>query len=445
MPPIRITGSSQRLPARLSATVAFLLIAALALLLAQPAASAGSSSITGIAYFDLNRDGAHQVGEQTLSNQQLYLLDGTGGYVGTTVTDASGRYRYDSLADGDYLVMYDYVAWQALRANWVPSTTGSIRPHFSLHLSGSAVADFGWRPIVRSTDLTAPVSVYVGANGLRVESFDDVVSARQIYDSVMQLLIGQEASTVIIRFDYGAGGSLTVTSSASANGHYTDYHAVSYLSYFSWLENGEAALAHEYGHAWSRYYAYMVQQDSKMTAYLVARGLAGDPRVNSSYAWSTDEMIAEDYRELFGTAEAQKDSQINQDIPLAKDVPGLKDFLANTFTKPPPAPLTDPPPASLPLSISGVAMSPDPVRTSGTATFSVSAPASVSARILNSKGSLVRTLLLNVSKPAGPVSTSWDRTDSANRRVKRGTYSVKVDAVADDGQSASSGKTFSVY
>jgi flagellar hook assembly protein FlgD len=85
------------------------------------------------------------------------------------------------------------------------------------------------------------------------------------------------------------------------------------------------------------------------------------------------------------------------------------------------------------------------VKASGTVSFSVSAPGSVSVRILNAKGSLVRTLLSNVAKPAGAVSTGWDRTDSSGRRVKRGAYSARVDAVDGSGRSATASAAFSVY
>jgi hypothetical protein len=42
-------------------------------------------------------------------------------------------------------------------------------------------------------------------------------------------------------------------------------------------------------------------------------------------------MIAEDYRELFGSASATGGGQMNPDVPLAEDVPGLRDFLASTY------------------------------------------------------------------------------------------------------------------
>ena len=146
-------------------------------------------------------------------------------------------------------------------------------------------------------------------------------------------LVGQEAPYATIRFDLLSTGT-TTTAATALNGVYVSFHATSNISYHSWLEqNGE--LFHEYGHAWSLYYAYMVQQDPTLAAYLQTRGLTADPRIGTSYAWNPREMIAEDYRELFGDSNAQADDQMNRDIPLAKDVPGLRDFLSGSFMRPP--------------------------------------------------------------------------------------------------------------
>jgi hypothetical protein len=65
-----------------------------------------------------------------------------------------------------------------------------------------------------------------------------------------------------------------------------------------------------------------------------ARHQPTDPRLESSYIWSKREMIAEDYRLLFGTAAAQEVAQMNYAIPDARDVPGLKDLFTGTWAKP---------------------------------------------------------------------------------------------------------------
>jgi flagellar hook assembly protein FlgD len=89
-------------------------------------------------------------------------------------------------------------------------------------------------------------------------------------------------------------------------------------------------------------------------------------------------------------------------------------------------------------------MNPDPVKVTGTAAFSLSAPASVTVRILTGKGALVRTLLSGVATAAGSGSVTWDRKDASGRRVGKGTYSVRVDAVDASGQLASASAPFAV-
>jgi hypothetical protein len=290
-------------------------------------------TLGGFAFQDLNRDGVYEYGEQPLAGEHLFLYDRAGTYLGNAYTDATGWYQFGSLADGAYRVQFAPASWWAIRGDWVPDTTGSLLAVRNVQLTGSALADFGWRAIVRSTDPKAPFSSYTGPNGLQVRSYDDVVGAKAIYDRLMSgSLVGPEAQFTTIRFDFTSTGS-TSTMAVQTGGIYTDYGATSNVTYISWLD-GDGELFHEFGHAWSLYNAYIVQQDPTLAAYLRARGLLGDPRVGSSYAWNTREMIAEDYRQLFGTASAQGLTQMNRDIPAAKDVPGLKDFLAATFTKP---------------------------------------------------------------------------------------------------------------
>src|SRR5262249_23557236 len=130
---------------------------------------------------------------------------------------------------------------------------------------------------------------------------------------------------------YGAGSTCTASFVQSGT-TYTGYGATIYIGYTSWLQDDGHFLFHEYGHAWSQYYAAMVNQDLSFHSYLVARGLADDPRVDSSYFWRPNEMIAEDYRELFGAPSGQG-GQNNQDIPLAADVAGLREFLSGAFMR----------------------------------------------------------------------------------------------------------------
>ena len=115
------------------------------------------------------------------------------------------------------------------------------------------------------------------------------------------------------------------------------------MPWLAWLDHGESTLFHEYGHAWSLYHAHVTQQDTSFARYLAARGIAGDPRLDTSHAWDVRELIAEDYRQLFGTPGARAEAQENRDLPAAAAVPGLRDFLATTWTTAPaPAPTPTP-------------------------------------------------------------------------------------------------------
>jgi len=146
--------------------------------------ASGTSTISGAVFYDANRNGAMDAGEQPISGARVYLVDAAANAdVTNMLTDASGRYSFPNLADGSYRVDCD----AGLDTNaWVPTTTGTLYGNVSLTLSGPATADFGWRQIERSTTTGSPISLYVGANGLRVESYDDAVSAKDIYDDLVK-------------------------------------------------------------------------------------------------------------------------------------------------------------------------------------------------------------------------------------------------------------------
>ena len=293
-----------------------------------PALAAGT--IGGFAFQEHDRDGVFETTEQPLSGVYVYFHDSSGTYIGKATTDATGWYSFSGLANGTYQVQIAPISWNPLKNDWVADTTGTIFPRTMVTLAGSARTDLGTRPIARSTDPNAPISSYVGASGLTVKSYDDAVSAREVHDRLATgSLVGGEGRDVTIRFDIAQAGR-TSTHALLSNGVYSDFHATSDVTWAGWLR-GDGELFHEYGHAWSSYYARMVQADSSLRAYLQARGLYGDSRVGTTYPWSADEMIAEDYRQLFGTTSAKADTQMNTAIPPAKDVPGLASFLSSTF------------------------------------------------------------------------------------------------------------------
>lgn len=128
--------------------------------------------------------------------------------------------------------------------------------------------------------------------------------------------------------------SSCTVSAALFNGVYSRFKATIYLQAIPGTTFSHAPdfiLAHEYGHAWAYFHLYL-SESGKWDAYLRVRGLLGDSRLDSGYAWMTAEIMAEDYRLLFGSAAAVAESQqVNDQIPDARTVPGLRDFLAASW------------------------------------------------------------------------------------------------------------------
>jgi hypothetical protein len=295
----------------------------------------GDPAVLGTAYEDTDRDGVRDASEPAMAGQVIELRDATGRLIGSQATDPEGRYAFSGITPGTYRVAVAWDTWRAIRLDWVPTTTGTLRPEFTMPVDGSTVRDFGWRPMVRSTQVSAPIATYTGPSGLRVETYNDAVPPEEIYRELSLGLIGPEASFITVRFDLNQNAQ-TAAGWQGTPGSYSNYAAAVYAGYDFWLDGGDQGLSHEYGHAWSYYYARIVQQESGFATYLAARGLTGDPRIGTTYQWYPAEMIAEDYRELFGSDNARLAWQLNRDIPAPDAVPGLRDWFLDTFTVAPP-------------------------------------------------------------------------------------------------------------
>ena len=104
------------------------------------------------------------------------------------------------------------------------------------------------------------------------------------------------------------------------------------------LEEANNVVAHEYGHVWDNYYKW-TNWKGKYDAYVDARGVLGDPRLlpGAAGCWNPVEISGDDYRVLFGKNQVGT-SHCNRDITQPKNVPGLNEFLALTYTNnlPPP-------------------------------------------------------------------------------------------------------------
>lgn len=309
--------------------------------------AAGSSTISGYAFQDTNRNGVMDTGELPWANHQLYLFDSSFTiYKGTVVTDSTGRYIFNNLEDGDYMVAYAATTLTneptRLKYEWIPTTTGSLKSQVLVNLNGSATANFGWRKVAKSTDPNQPFSTYTTASGLRISVYVDAITAQDVYNELIKgSLVGIEGKSIHVSIGYpnpdGNSYNATANGWQTSNGACTSFSSRSNTTWGTWISNldGQGTLFHEYGHAWSGYYACMVQNDNTHTGYLKARSLYGDSRINSDYTWSVHEMIAEDYRQLFGEPGAAARDQANRNIPRAADVPGLKEYLSTTFLQAP--------------------------------------------------------------------------------------------------------------
>lgn len=403
------------------------------------ASAAGTSSLTGSVFDDANRNGVRDPGEAPFGGRALQLVLPDGTWVAGGLTDGDGRYSLSGLADGSYVLRMGRSDWVALRGSYVPTTTDGLAFQQPVTLTGASTSDLGLRAIVRSRTLGAPISATATDAGTLVESYNDAVSADELAATLAQAgAVGGEAPSTTIRFDY-QDRSFTSSSYAGTPGSYRDYRATVWVDWLSWVDTGDQVLFHEYGHAWAEYQERVVQQDGSFASYLDARGLTGDARLGTNVYWDPREIIAEDYRQLFGSATARAHAQANQDIPPAAQVAGLQEFLSTTYMtsptgttpapEPTPAPTPDAPPA-----VTDLAVDPAPVSTQGTVSFVLSEQATVTVRILSSTGAVVRTLVAPSVRAAGALSTLWDRMTDAGRKAKAGTYVVVVDAVDAAGQ-----------
>lgn len=302
----------------LLAAMSFLLL--LPLIGAAPA-EASSATISGTAFQDLNRDGLQQADEPPFVDHVIYLYNSSGTLIDTSRTDADGRYSF-SVSPGTYRVAYMPSSWREIWNDWVPTNTEGLTPEHT-NLSPGDVADFAWRPVETST--TTPLSDFTGPSGLRVQSYNDVITARELHDHIAsEFLVTSEAPTTTVRFARSSNVTSTI--------FYEDHtRSTVNVTYRSWLQNEDRMLAHEYGHAWTNHHMHVNWRDD-WEAYLAARDLADDDRVGSSYNWLPHEIAAEDYRQLFASENARSGGQMNTSIPRPWEIDGFAEWMRWTFT-----------------------------------------------------------------------------------------------------------------
>ena len=65
-------------------------------------------SISGLAWFDENKNGIRDNQEKIIQSVKVMLLDVKGNKVSETVTSLTGTYKFSDLAKGEYIVIFDY-------------------------------------------------------------------------------------------------------------------------------------------------------------------------------------------------------------------------------------------------------------------------------------------------------------------------------------------------
>jgi hypothetical protein len=173
------------------------------------------------------------------------------------------------------------------------------------------------------------VTIEIASNvtGWTPQQIDDLLKP-----NAYQLSLVGPRLTIRVQTQYS---SQTATSAGGSGGLYTSYSAVIYLKADSnaFVQQPQSVLAHEYGHAWTLYHFYLTQQGS-WASWLAFRGLAADPRLDTSYVWNRMEIIAEDYRLLFGTPSAVAGATpLNPYITDARAIPGYRDWLVTAWAR----------------------------------------------------------------------------------------------------------------
>ncbi len=136
-----------------------------------------------------------------------------------------------------------------------------------------------------------------------------------------------------------------------------------------------------------------ISRNVSLTLVDLATGTTRDMRTNSSYAWAVPE----------GTAERKFRIEMTP-----------RDGSA--------------------LRITSVRAAQVGRSTMSEVTFVTSAPANITARILNSSGTVVRTLPVQTGRAAGTQQLRWDQRDARGVVMPAGSYQVEIRAVTPDGK-----------
>ena len=284
----------------------------------------------------------------------------------------------------------------------------------------------------------APLETMTTPQGTVIDVYSPLVHASDVYSSLLANGYGGNVAPSILRVEVWDDGFTATSSSVSLNpdGSYRPQSTIRLVS-AGYLAHANNTVGHEYGHAWAYYYRWGVWNGS-WESYLSARGLLGDPRVDSSYCWKAAEMIAEDYRQLLAAPDPAITGadQCNFEIPEAAYVPGLRDSLALTWTAgdPPPTyggavPVPTPPSnptatsTPVPLPPTSTPLPPGPTVTPNAPSPTPISSTSVTIRLAKGWNSFVAPISGATSRPV--YASSGKRAVALYRVTGGSTYWAK--------------------
>jgi subtilisin-like proprotein convertase family protein len=130
----------------------------------EPRQLLAGGTISGVAWNDLNANGARDGGEPVLPNWTVYLDANHNGRLDTTetssVTAADGSYAFTGLAAGNYLI------GQVTRSGWqqtYPAVSAAASPSLAMSAASPATSDAVLGAIRRSSDLSAYTAAQISA------------------------------------------------------------------------------------------------------------------------------------------------------------------------------------------------------------------------------------------------------------------------------------------
>jgi len=209
-----------------------------------------------------------------------------------------------------------------------PTATSSPSPTPTSSTSAAPNTQGSW---------TSPEGVKIIVNSAGPWTISQVYSL--LTASARDLTLIGPSLTVNVQDTYA---SQTTTSAVQSGSTFTNFQATIYLKGVNstFTTKPDAQMGHEYGHAWTRYYLFM-RHGGDWSSYLATRWssadgsvtLGADSRTGTSYSWDPSEIIADDYRLLFGSAAAVSESpnSLNTSIVAPSAQPGLRDWFLSTW------------------------------------------------------------------------------------------------------------------